>query len=471
MKIWIFGFPTLLMATALCNLVSAGDSPPGHRLLQELNGVYSTLPPPNDQDHPRFGAAVAMHDDMLLVGAPDTNVGGIDGRGVVFVFRRQGTTWVRTATLNPGGGIGNSQCGSSLALSRNFVVIGCPNQMVASGQNPDARRGRVVFFPRHPDTGDVLAGQLQGFNDTFDSANARCGSSVSIVSYMDGAFGNHLAAVGCPGRLFGDPGSNVVGGIDLYGWSLLSGWERFEQLDPGALNDSRFGHAVQLLTHGPVSNPDRDVLLVAGMPGTFSNEGLVRIFRMGATAYDWILEHSYSGLSNSQLGYSVHMRGELLAMGAPTRRVPIPGTNPPIVIPSGALHVGQRLCPAIGCGWLAAEEFISNPLPVAIAQNRLGEAVNVPGIGRVLAGEPFNPLGSMNGRVRHYQLMAGDFLLNSYEPFYAPIGWANVANKGSALASEERWLAIGAPGDSTSGGRVYIYGYDPDLFADRFESP
>lgn len=469
MKTRILTIPAFLLAALCCNATIAGDSPPVHTLFQELTGIYSTLPPPNDQDHPRFGAAVAMHDDMLLVGAPDTNVGGITSRGVVFVFRRQGNAWVRTATLNPAAGIGSSQCGSSIALNRNFVVIGCPNQSIGSGQNVDNRRGRVVFYPRHPDTGDVLAGQPQGFNDLDDTSNARCGTSVSLVSYMDGAFGNHLAAVGCPGRLFGEPGSNVVGGIDLYGWSLLSGWERFHQLTPGALNDPRFGHAVQLLTHGPQSNPERDVLLVAGMPGTFSNEGLVRILRMGETASQWALEHSYSGTSNSQFGYSVHMRGERIAMGAPTRRVPIPGTNPPVLVPAGSLSIGLRTCPGIGCGWVEAQEFISIPMPVATAQNRLGEAVNVPGIGRVLAGEPMNPFGSFNGRVRHYQWDSGDFILNTQEPFYAPIAWTSTSAKGSALASNGAWQAVGAPGDPTSGGRVYIYVYDDFIFADRFE--
>ena len=110
-------------------------------------------------------------------------------------------------------------------------------------------------------------------------------------------------------------------------------------------------------------------------------------------------------------------------------------------------------------------------MPVAAAQNRLGQAVQVLEPSRVLAGEPWHPWPGFNGRGRHYVLEGGNFVLRTTEPFHSASTPAT-AEFGAAVSGDAQWLAVGAPGypDATSG-RVFVYAFDYDdtLFAHDFE--
>jgi len=67
----------------------------------------------------KFGKAVAIFDDLILVGAR-----GQGDSGAAFVFRFNGQRWVEEARLTPSdGGVGDS-FGLSVALARNVALIG-----------------------------------------------------------------------------------------------------------------------------------------------------------------------------------------------------------------------------------------------------------------------------------------------------------------------------------------------------------
>jgi len=448
-----------------------GVPAPVHTLLATLAGDYTGLP---DQLDPRFGFAVALHGDTLAVGAPGTRVeaalpGFINDRGAVFVFRRDpaSNTWLPDQrfdypSLNAG------HCGHSLALNDNTLLVGCP--MHGSG-------GRVVFHGR-ANSGAPFS-SVQFFDDQSVQNGARCGTSVALV---DSAPGTNsilpMAAVGCPERR--DFPANVVGlvgGVDIYRNFL--GWQPATSLNGPAITVTGFGQSVGLNRAGPA--PGMTLLLAIGVPGLGSSNGTVRVFAMGNTVADWTQEHQLTGLSTgSRFGYSVHMRGGRLAVGAPERRFTNPGTLDPVT--AGSLSIATRACTFQGtCSWSAVvTEALPLPPPPnasAIAQMRMGHAVHALTPDRVLAGAPFYPAAQWTGQARHYQLAGGTWGLNSSEPFY-PQGAAApaTAHFGHSVSGDDTWLAIGAPlypDPVTEGasGRVYVYAWDFDdtLFDHDFE--
>ncbi len=97
------------------------------------------LRPKNEPPHgSHFGAAVAVHDGMIAVGAPAQ--GGMPG--AVHVFVRAGRGWKRSVVLSAG--IGDDHFGASLALTADLLVIGAPTTRPDGGAAP----GAVYAVPR-----------------------------------------------------------------------------------------------------------------------------------------------------------------------------------------------------------------------------------------------------------------------------------------------------------------------------------
>ena len=64
--------------------------------------LRQTLAASTPQPHGKFGAAVALHGDLLLVGSPGREVEGIRHRGAVYRYRRQPSgQWATVGELTP----------------------------------------------------------------------------------------------------------------------------------------------------------------------------------------------------------------------------------------------------------------------------------------------------------------------------------------------------------------------------------
>jgi hypothetical protein len=64
--------------------------------------LRQTLAAPTPQPHSKFGAAVALHGNLLLVGSPGREVEGIRHRGEVYRYRRQASgQWAAVGELTP----------------------------------------------------------------------------------------------------------------------------------------------------------------------------------------------------------------------------------------------------------------------------------------------------------------------------------------------------------------------------------
>lgn len=94
----------------------------------------------NDQ----FGAAVAIEGDRMAVGAPGSNEWAFDG-GVVHVFQRDGEGWRRDAVLAPDEPVAHGAFGRVLALHGDILAIGAP---VQADYGVVDRHGTAYVFER-----------------------------------------------------------------------------------------------------------------------------------------------------------------------------------------------------------------------------------------------------------------------------------------------------------------------------------
>jgi len=76
-------------------------------------------------DEDRFGSAVAIEGDLILVGAKGDDDDG-SYSGSAYVFTRTGSAWSERAKLLPGDGTENRYFGSATAISGDTLLVGAP---------------------------------------------------------------------------------------------------------------------------------------------------------------------------------------------------------------------------------------------------------------------------------------------------------------------------------------------------------
>jgi hypothetical protein len=124
----------------------------------------------------RFGFAVAISGDTVVVGAPYAD----SGRGEAYVFVKPAGGWSTTetpsATLTDSSVTGNSQFGFAVAISGNTIVIGAPGTKVGNRNN----QGQASVFVK-PGTGWAdTASPAARLTDVNGSANDQFGFAVAI---------------------------------------------------------------------------------------------------------------------------------------------------------------------------------------------------------------------------------------------------------------------------------------------------
>ncbi len=83
-----------------------------------------------------FGGAVAIYEDLAVVGATQHNRVGV---GAAYVFRRDGSNWVEEEKLSAGDGAAGDRFGFAVALSGDQLFVGAPSH---------GSRGAVYVFSR-----------------------------------------------------------------------------------------------------------------------------------------------------------------------------------------------------------------------------------------------------------------------------------------------------------------------------------
>lgn len=213
---------------------------------------------PDPRAGARFGAAVALSDELLVVGAPDDPRCGVEGScsqaGAAHLFVPTSTSWRFAATLRPERASAFDQYGYSVAVDGDTVAIGAPGDAgCGRGVDPapgdrscsttggvEVWRGEGERWSRlsrikspHPDPGDRLGASVALAATTLAvgaPGEASCGRGEAADPTDDGC--RHAGAV-----FVYRVGDETVGDPTLVKATLVRAGQRFGAslaLDSGA---------------------------------------------------------------------------------------------------------------------------------------------------------------------------------------------------------------------------------------------
>jgi len=272
----------------------------------------------------QFGTSVGVWDDILVAGAP-LNFGEASGAGAAFVYsRNQGgnNAWGLVKRLSASGLDGGANLGTAIAIYRDTVAVGAPNELDGSGGD-----GAVYLF-RMNQGGSNQWGEVRKIKVPVVAGAQTFGSSVAL-------WGDFLA-VGDINDSESANGSGAVyvfvrnrGGMD--NWGLV---KKIKSASPEA--NATFGASVAL----------RGDRLLVGEPlrnNIFSDEGRAYLYGRNTDGTDaWGLIERIDGPvseAGAQFGFSVALAADRLAVGAPYEDSDF-STNANV----GAVYIYQPTC-------------------------------------------------------------------------------------------------------------------------------
>jgi hypothetical protein len=338
-----------------------------------------------------FGENVALSGDTLVVGSPRecSDATGVDGdqnnnnapnSGAVYVFVKDGSTWVQQAYIKASNTDGWDYFGSSVAISGDTLAVGAPFEKSISrddqADNSAYGAGAVYVFQRSGQTWS----QVAYIKAPVPRDNVQFGRSVAID---DG-----LLVVGAPIEnvevqnlgLLEEAGA-------VYSFSAADGWAPppgpIVAYDPDPFD--RFGHAVALSNKTLVVGvpfEDSDASGVNGDSNNNDREGSGAVYVYEQQNDTTWQKKAYLKASNpgvdDQFGWDVAISGATIVVGA-RRHDPVVGGS--MVQDGGGAYVFQQENNA----W-AQQAYLIAAFPDSDAQ--FGRAVAISG-DLFLVGAPF----------------------------------------------------------------------------------
>ena len=308
-----------------------------------------TLTAPQAPPFDRFGSALALCEDHLLVGSPgDGTVAPAAGRA--HLFRLREGRWQHEAALIDPLGAAADGFGGSVALRGGVAVVGSPRADAAGLDS-----GRSIVFESRSGGWAATAllvppGARSG--DWFGHSVATDGERLAIGAYGDDERGNNAGAVHLFVRRNG-------------------GWEHERKVTaPDARSGDWFGFAVAI--DGPW------LLVAAPRSGTASpSAGAVWAFRRHGDA--WLphrrLEPTGPGTAHGWFGFTLALHRDTLLVGAPGR-AGVDADGAPLTR-AGRVAVFERS----GGEWRPQTELAA---PEPVAEDLFGSSLALDGSGAVV---------------------------------------------------------------------------------------
>ncbi|MCP3917641.1 MAG: hypothetical protein GY711_19010 [bacterium] len=308
--------------------------------------------------HQGFGSTAAIEGDLIVVGAANARVpsasGALVSSGAVYVFERDVPTpgaWGQTAIIAPPVPYGGERFGEAVALSGDVLVVGSP----AAHDSGQPRKGAVHVFRRASGGAWIHEAELrdpQGLSyDRYGSAVAVDGSRLVAASHIahvgglsqvgaadvfalgsagwaheadlapaglvrQGLYGYTLSiegttvAIGAPAHA---SASGVRGGSVFLFERSGGSWSQLAHLSPGDLEPSDFfGHSAHL--------DDERLVVGSPMDGDPSRRGSAYLFGRDPALGTFVeLEklRASDGARDDLFGRLVAMSGDTIAVSAP----------------------------------------------------------------------------------------------------------------------------------------------------------
>lgn len=382
----------------------------------------------------KFGSAVAISNDVAVVGAPLEKVNGSKS-GAAYVLKRSGTTWVQVAKLVGSGSSAGDEFGTSVAIQNRRIVVGSHRDA------GEATLSGTAYVFEQDATGEwvevaILMDPTGRKNDRFGGDVAIDGDTIAVAARLDDNLGTNSGSAFIFERNPGtgdwefvdrikadDPSKSAEFGhsISLSGDSLAAGAIKddegatdagaayvFER-DEGGTDD--WGQVAKLLAPQPakkdafgfdVSISSSSSTLAVGAPldsvGGKADAGAVFLFEIDDA--DWVFDRKlvetdagdFTLAKKDKFGSSVAVEGDTLIIGAPL--------DDEFATNAGAAYAFQRQ----GNNWKADDELNKFGPSDAAKQMNFGKALSVANAGGdflTLVGTPRNPDGGKNAGAVH----------------------------------------------------------------------
>ncbi len=295
-----------------------------------------------------FGAAIALSDDTLVVGAPgeDSAATGVNGNGsnnsahdagAVYVFAWNGTTWAQQAYLKPSHSDPTDLFGTSVTLSGDTLAVGAPGEgSAATGVNGNASSngasgsGAVYVFVRNGATWTqqaYLKASNTGGGDAFGHSVSLDGDTLVV-----GAAAEDSAASGVNGNPNNDSAEDS-GAVYVFARNGTMWTQQAYLKASNADAGDYFGVAVSLSGETAVVGAVAEDSTATGVNGNENNEsaensGAAYVFVRNGTTWS---QQSYLKASNTgpsdHFGASVSIASHTILVGAPFEDSSAVGVN------------------------------------------------------------------------------------------------------------------------------------------------
>jgi hypothetical protein len=242
----------------------------------------------------RFGSAVAISGNIVVVGAGAADAGGTDS-GIAYVYNLASPTpTVPVHVLNNPGPATGDQFGASIGVSGNRIVVGAPKD----------------------DAGAADAGTAYIYDISSGSPTLPLHVIPNPAPQADDGFGN---AVGISGTLVGIGASGKDAGAvnagAAYAYELTSGTPAVPLHtlpNPDPAGDDRFGHAIA------VSAPR--IVVGAYLDNSPTDSGRSYSYNMTSAtpALPSAIQKKSTSTSGDQFGASVAVSGIIVVVGTPS---------------------------------------------------------------------------------------------------------------------------------------------------------
>lgn len=413
----------------------------------------------------RFGAAVALGDRELFVGAPQDSSEPLMGArpGEVHVYTQQPNGWAHAQLLSPPAPVSAAHFGQSLARDGQRLYVGAPKQQTMgqaqgavyvyqrSMQTGQWQLVQTLYSPTPQDTefggalsaqgGELVvgaAGRAYHYKSAADPTTRTLTLSQSYTpSQAEPTFG---AAVSLsPTRLLiGAPGADDLGQdageVHVYARAQDGSYAQLSALrsdahTPGA----RFGSSL--------AQDQRWALI--GEPGASLGGRALLYEQLEGTT--WAIIQTY--LPDDQLKDARHQLGATLALFGGTMLLGAPGAASSTDFIPGRLYLSQDLPLA-----QTPRKVLNAPTPMAMA--RFGEAIDAKQ-GWLFVGAPGEDQGK--GAVYIFERnQGGAQLWGLLTKLSSPTPEIN-GHFGESLKLSGERLVVGAPGELNGKGRAYLF--------------
>jgi hypothetical protein len=146
-----------------------GETTGAAYIFHKINGSWTQtakLFAPNGVHGDNFGYRVDIYEDVVAIGAPKKVVGADAGRGRVYIFKRNGDAWDLQIGLIPADGKADDRFGTAIALYKNILVVGAPGRDHSNLEDP----GSIYAFAYINNTWEakgIINAQQPIVNDEF----------------------------------------------------------------------------------------------------------------------------------------------------------------------------------------------------------------------------------------------------------------------------------------------------------------